>query len=151
MIQTEDRARKIAQRVAINKAIVERSDAYLSRTKTVATEMVEADLNNAQIKGLQTLVYTTDKVSDVVDWIKIRVGRDDKRKPKWTKDNIGAKLLKVLHEDLKQDANTIVDELAENSDLPADAQRQIHLRLIREYLTHAAAHFEYEKALRDKS
>ena len=74
MTQTEDRARKIAQRVNINNAIVTRSDAYLLETEAIAEAMVEANLHNAQIKGLQTLAYTTDKISAVVDWIKIRIG-----------------------------------------------------------------------------
>ena len=146
MTQTEDRARKIAQRVNINNAIVTRSDAYLLATETIAEAMVEANLNNAQIKGLQTLAYTTDKISDVVDWIKIRIGRHPDR---WKQ--VGSKLLRVLHQELKQDAGEIANELAEKSNLPADAQRQIHLRLIREYLTHVSAHFEYIKALRNKS
>ena len=143
MIRTEDRASKIAQRVAINNAIVTRSDAYLLKAETIAAEMVEANLKNAQIKGLQTLAYTTDKVSDVVDWIKIRVGRDERRSG-WAKDSIGPELLRTLYHELREDANKIVEELGEKRGLPEDPQRQIHLRLIREYLTHVSAHFEFK-------
>ena len=98
MTQTENRARKIAQRVNINNAIVTRSDAYLLETETIAESMVEANLKNTQIKGLQTLAYTTDKISDVVDWIKIRVGRDEKRNG-WAKNSIGSELLKILYQE----------------------------------------------------
>ena len=145
MMESEERARKIARRVAINNAIVEKSDAYLSKAEPIAEAMVQARLNNAQIKGLQTLSYTTDKASDVVDWIKIRVGRESK----WTR--IGSRLLGILHQELKQDAGKIVDGLPTQSNLPADMQRQIHLRLIREYLTHVSAHFEYIKSVRTNS
>ena len=143
MMRTEDRTSKIARRVTINNAIVKKSDAYLSKAEPVAEAMVQAKLNNAQIKGLQTLAYTTDKVSDVVDWIKIRVGRESK----WT--IIGPRLLGILHQELKQDASKIVSELGEKSDLPDDVRRQIHLNLIREYLTHVSAHFEYMNSLRN--
>ena len=148
MTQTENRARNIAQRVNINNAIVTRSDAYLLETETIAESMVEANLKNTQIKGLQTLAYTTDKISDVVDWIKIRVGRDEKRNG-WAKNSIGSELLRILYQELREDANKIVEELGETAGLPEEPQRQIHLRLIREYLTHVAAHFEYMKALRN--
>ena len=150
MTQTEDRARKIVQGVNIKNAIVTRSDAYLLETETIAEAMVEANLKNTQIKGLQTLAYTTDKISDVVDWIKIRVGRDEKRNG-WAKNSIGSGLLGILYQELREDANKIVEELGETESLPEGPQRQIHLRLIREYLTHVSAHFEYIKALRIKS
>ena len=145
MMRTEDRASKIARRVAIDNAIVKKSDAYLSKAEPVAEAMVQAGLNNAQIKGLQTHAYTTDKVSDVIDWIKIRVGRE----PKWT--TIGPRLLRILHQELKQDAGKIVREFAEESDPPGDVPRQIHLNLIREYLTHVSAHFEYIKSVGNNS
>ena len=148
MIQTKDRATKIAERVKTTDAIVQKSDAYLSKAETYAERMAQTKLTNAQIKGLQTIAYTTDKVSDVVDWIKIRIGRDDKS-DRWTKDNIGVDLLKILYEELRQDAKKIVEKLQEKSNLPADAERQIHLRLIREYLTHLAAHFALKKALKE--
>ena len=144
MIQTKDRATKIVERVKTTDAIVQKSDAYLSKAETYAERMAQTKLTNAQVKGLQTLAYTTDKVSDIVDWIKIRIGRDDKS-DRWTKDNIGADLLKVLYEELRQDAKEIVEKLQEKSNLPVDAERQIHLRLIREYLKHVSAHFEFKK------
>lgn len=150
MIQTEERARKIARRVAINNAIVEKSDAYLSKAEPIAEAMVQARLNNAQIKGLQTLAYTTDKVSDVVDWIKIRIGRDEKRIG-WSKKAIGPELLKTLYQELEEDAKKIVEELGDTEGLPENPQRQIHLRLIREYLTHISAHFGYIGSVRNNS
>ena len=119
MTQTENRARKIAQRVNINNAIVTRSDAYLLETETIAESMVEANLKNTQIKGLQTLAYTTDKISDVVDWIKIRVGRDEKRNG-WAKNSIGSELLRILYQELREDANKIVEELGETAGLPEE-------------------------------
>ena len=150
MMRTEDRPIKIVRRVAINNAIVEKSDAYLSKAEPVAEAMVQAKLNNAQIKGLQTLAYTTDKVSDVVDWIKIRIGRDERRNG-WAKKAIGPELLRTLYQELGDDAKKIVEELGDKGGLPENPRRQIHLRLIREYLTHVSAHFGYIGSVRNNS
>jgi len=96
---------------------------------------------------LETLTYTTDKVSDVTDWLKLRVGRDEKR-DRWARKGIGRELLATL-ERLRDDAREIADEVKREHPLPdkdIDLERQVHLRLIREYLKHLAAHFEYVKA-----
>jgi hypothetical protein len=83
----------------------------------------------------------------VTDWLKIHVGRDGERKG-WAQEGIGRDLLAVL-EGLRQDAQQVIVEIKETSHSPyedPDLERQIHLRLIREYLKHVTAHFEYTKA-----
>jgi hypothetical protein len=147
-VPVDVRAREIARRVALARAIAEKSDAYTSRAKTQAEILVGIrNLDKTQVRGLETVAYTTDKVSDVTNWLKLRVGRDEKR-DKWAKEGIGRELLKTL-EGLRDDAQHTADHIKQAYPLPdedTDLERQVHLRLIREYLKHLAAHFEYRKA-----
>jgi len=93
-------------------------------------------------------------VSDITDWLKLRVGRDSKREG-WAKEGIGRDLVNEL-EGLRNDAKRIVDELRAGEGtafaypVDPDLERQVHLRLCREFLKHLAAHFEYLKAERER-
>jgi cell division protein FtsB len=146
--KAEIRAKGIARREALKQAIAQKSDAYASQSRTRAETLAQIrGLDKTQVRGLETLAYTTDKVSDVFDWLKVRVGRDEKRS-KWAKEGIGREVLTVL-EGLRDDARSIAAQVKKAYPLPnedPDLERQVHLRLIREYLKHLAAHFEYAKA-----
>lgn len=145
--KAEKRAIEITRRVALEQAIARKSDKYAPEAKGYADRLTQTKLDKTQVRGLETLAYTTDKVSDVTDWLKLRVGRDEKR-DRWAKDGIGRELLTTL-ERLWGDARDIVAEVKSEHPLPdedTDLERQVHLRLIREYLKHLAAHFEYAKA-----
>lgn len=101
----------------------------------------------AQVRGLESLAYGTDKVSDLTDLLKKRIGRDGTGE-RWAKDGVGQSLLNTL-EGLREHANTIAGSLekygpaydAYDKDLP----RQIHLQLCREYLRHLVANFEFQR------
>ncbi len=148
MTQTsEGRARKIARRVALEQAIARRSDKYAYSAKDYAEKLTQTKLKNTQVRGLETLAYATDRVSAVIDWLKVRVGRDDKRN-RWAQDGTGHDLLATL-EGLQRDARDIAVAIRKDYSMPkedSDLERQVHLRLIREYLKHLAAHFEYQKS-----
>ena len=135
------------RRLALDQDIACKSDGYASSAQSYADRLAQTGLDKTQIRGLETLTYTTDKVSDVTDWLKLRVGRDEKR-DRWARKGIGRELLATL-ERLRDDAREIADEVKREHPLPdkdIDLERQVHLRLIREYLKHLAAHFEYVKA-----
>jgi hypothetical protein len=139
------RVQEMARRVALERAIARKSDEYDGRARAHAEKLVQTDLDKTQVRGLETLAYTTDRVSHVFDWLKVRIGRDEKRK-RWAKGGIGNKLLIKL-EELRDDAQDLAIQVRESHPLPEkgnDLERQVHLRLIREYLKHLAAHFEYE-------
>jgi hypothetical protein len=146
--KAEVRAKEIVRREALKRAIAQQSDAYASQSRTQAETLAQIrDLDKTQVRGLETLAYTTDKVSDVFDWLKVRVGRDEKRS-KWAKEGIGHEVLTVL-EGLRDDARSIAAQVEKAYPLPnedPDLERHVHLRLIREYLKHLVAHFEYAKA-----
>ncbi|MBO9339246.1 MAG: hypothetical protein J7464_11110 [Chloroflexus sp.] len=136
---------EVALRVALEHAIARKSDEYDQSARRYAGQLVGTKLDKTQVRGLETLASTTDKVSDITDWLKLRVGRDAGR-DRWAKEGIGRDLVTEL-EGLRNDAKKIVQELSQRD---PDLERQVHLRLCREFLKHLAAHFEYLKAEQER-
>lgn len=139
---------QIALRVALDRAIARASDGYDRRAQEYAGQLTGTKLDKTQIRGLETLASTTDKVSDITDWLKLRVGRDSKREG-WAKEGVGRDLLTTL-EGLRTDAHKIVAKLSKSYTTDPDLERQVHLRLCREFLKHLAAHFEYLKVEQER-
>ncbi len=138
---SEQAVQEVTLRVALERAIARKSDEYDQSARRYADQLVGTKLDKTQVRGLETLASTTDKVSDITDWLKLRVGRDSGRE-RWAKEGIGRDLVNEL-EGLRNDAKKIVQGL---SQVDHDLERQVHLRLCREFLKHLAAHFEYLKA-----
>jgi len=136
---------EVALRVALEHAIARRSDEYDQRVREYADRLTGTKLDKTQVRGLETLASTTDKVSDITDWLKLRVGRDSGRE-RWAKESIGRDLVNEL-EGLRNDAKKIMQGLGQGE---PDLERQVHLRLCREFLKHLAAHFEYLKAEQER-
>jgi hypothetical protein len=136
---------EVALRVALEHAIARKSDEYDQRVREYADRLTGTKLDKTQVRGLETLASTTDKVSDITDWLKLRVGRDSGRE-RWAKESIGRDLVNEL-EGLRNDAKKIMQGLGQGE---PDLERQVHLRLCREFLKHLAAHFEYLKAERER-
>jgi hypothetical protein len=134
----------MALRVALDRDVARTSDRYDKRSQEYASRLTGTKLDKTQVRGLESLACTTDKVSDITDWLKFRVGRDSGR-DRWAKEGIARDLLAEL-EGLRKDAQEIVTALSSTYSLDADQERQVHLRLCREFLKHLAAHFEYLKA-----
>ena len=136
---------EVALRVALEHAIARKSDEYDQRVREYADRLTGTKLDKTQIRGLETLASTTDKVYDITDWLKLRVGRDSGRE-RWAKESIGRDLVNEL-EGLRNDAKKIMQGLGQGE---PDLERQVHLRLCREFLKHLAAHFEYLKAEQER-
>ncbi|MBI3013675.1 MAG: hypothetical protein HYY65_01115 [Candidatus Tectomicrobia bacterium] len=138
--------RKALLRVAVRAAIARASDQQLedARPRILAERLTKTSLRNAQIRSLENLAYTTDKVSDITDFLKKQIGRDA-RSHGWAKESVGREVIAVL-ESLRQKADEIVnDERAHAADLDADLPRRVHLDLCREFVKHLAAEFMYRK------
>lgn len=138
----------VALRVVLDQAIARASDGYDKRAQDYAGRLTGTKLDKTQVRGLETMASTTDRVSDITDWLKLRVGRDSKREG-WAKEGIGRDLVTTLA-DLRNDAKKIVAELSRTSPVDPDLERRVHLRLCREFLRHLAAHFEYLRAERER-
>jgi hypothetical protein len=137
--------------MVLEQAIARKSDEYDRLAQECAARLIATRVDKTQVRGLETLARTTDRVSDITDWLKLRVGRDSRREG-WAKEGIGRDLVTEL-EGLRSDARKIVNELRSKGNAFAsdpDLERQVHLRLCREFIKHLAAHFEYLKAERER-
>ncbi len=123
--------------------IAHESDTMANSARDLAGRMAQVEkLELGQVRNVETLAASTDKVSDILDLLKKLMGRDG-RGERWAQNGVGQTLLNKL-EGLRDDAKKIADQLkfyseAYDDDLP----RRIHLQLCREYLRHVTANFEY--------
>jgi hypothetical protein len=140
----QDTQRDQLRRIATRQHIARLSDRYFDDAQELATLAVSAGLRTAQVRNLETLAYSTDKVSELLDLLKKLIGRSETDK-RWRYQNLGESLLIVLS-GLHDDAIAIGEALGEKfSPLPEDWTRQVHLELCREYLKHLSAHYLYSR------
>ena len=132
------------RRIATRHQIARLSDAFFERTQNLADLAVSAELRTAQVRNLETLAYSTDKVSDLLDLLKKLIGRSNPDQ-RWRYQNLGDRMLDALS-GLRDEARKIVKVIGETyAPLPEDLERQLHLEVCREYLKHFAAHYLYSR------
>lgn len=137
---------KALLRVVLRAAIARASDEQVedARPRILAERLTTTSLKNAQIRSLENLAYTTEKVSDITDFLKKQIGRDA-RSHGWAKEKVGHEVIAAL-ELLRQKAEEIVNEQRKHvADIDADLPRQVHLDLCREFVKHLTAEFMYRK------
>jgi hypothetical protein len=145
--QQQDRERRERfLRQAVRQRVARASEALASDMKAPAESLAKAPkLDKTQVRKLENLAYSTDKVSDITDWLKRQIGRSDHRE-RWRYEHAGVTVLDGLSA-LRRQAENIVKELCSNEKYSAiindDLPRQVHLELCREYVRHLAAEFLY--------
>jgi len=132
----------IAQRLALRREIARESDRLYAQAEPLAQKLLQAygkgEQGPTQIRNLENLAYTTDRLSDVYDLLKRQIGRSAPSQH-WRFEGVGQEVLDALA-GLSEPARLIANRLkAADPDLP----RQVHLMLIREYVKHLAAHYLY--------
>ncbi|MCI0692465.1 hypothetical protein L0337_10740 [candidate division KSB1 bacterium] len=127
-------------------AIAEGSQTEKSQTGSGAAQKLAKDLaintkvDKANIRGLESLAWSTDSVADILDYIRMRVGRDY-RNTGWAQGQIGINLAEQL-EALRNDANEF---FTESNPAQEDDLRRLHLDLCREFIKHLTALYEFYK------
>ncbi len=127
-------------------AIAEGSQTEKSQTGSGAAQKLaeylalNTNVDKANIRGLESLAWSTDSVADILDYIRMRVGRDY-RNNGWAHGLIGKKLAEQL-EALREVANEF---FAANPPEHEDAPRRLHLDLCREFIKHLTALYEFYK------
>ena len=111
-----------------------------------ARELATTKVDKANIHGLETLAWSTESIADILDYIRVRVGRDSNERS-WAKGGVGVRLAKVLERDIRKDAETFYED---KTGYPLDAVRQLHLELCREFISHLRSLYEFYKAQRGK-
>ncbi|NJN68121.1 MAG: hypothetical protein HC884_16120 [Chloroflexaceae bacterium] len=94
----------------------------------------------SQITGLESLANSTQKTSDVFNYIKTRTARQKE----WRKKDFGKDLLLYLETTLATERNNIVANLkAQKIELDAHQQKEVYLLLIRAFVAQLAAQYEF--------
>ncbi|MCK6622772.1 MAG: hypothetical protein HUU32_16920 [Calditrichaceae bacterium] len=105
-----------------------------------AEKLTHTRVDKANVRGLEALAWSTDSVADILDYIHMRVGRDN-RNDGWAQNNIGHDLAKYL-ESLRKEAEEF---FSKNPSDDPDDPRQLHLDLCREFIKHLTALYEFYK------
>jgi hypothetical protein len=108
--------------------------------------------NMAQIRNLENIAYSTEKVSDITDYLKQQIGRS-KPGERWRHQNVGVDILtdlsseeKFVQKQVQRIAKLLSEQYpaATDDDLP----RRLRLAMCREYVRHLTAHYLYSAAER---
>jgi|SRR5579884_435335 len=106
--------------------------------------------HRAQLTSLETIAESTNKISDVFDYIKKQTARNASwREPHRDSPNegFGIRLKKYLETDLKERSNRICQEplrIGDTSDEGKRERRRIHLLLIRQFIRQMVVQYEYK-------
>ncbi len=108
---------------------------FTGTARELAKKMAGTRLKKASVRGLESLAWSTDSVGDILDYIRIRTGRDS-RNQEWGAGNIGAELANLLEELYEEAAKELGDAAPEQV-------QALHLELCREFIKHLVAYFEF--------
>ena len=125
------------------KEISKTVDTYYKSTESFgeSARQVFGSNKKSQIRNLESIAYSTSKLTDIYDFIKNQTGKA-KENREWRKDSFGKDLLNKLI-DLRKDAKAIFNKLDKEDH---DLIRIIHLRLIRNFIKQLSAHYLYALA-----
>lgn len=106
---------------------------------TIAFEALTKD-KRSQITGLESLANSTQKVSDVFNYIKTRTARHTA----WKDQDFGKKLLAYMENTLAKKHELVLTRINERGITPDRYQQQeIHIMLIRAFIAQLAAQYEF--------
>ncbi|RRR68655.1 MAG: hypothetical protein EI684_17335 [Candidatus Viridilinea halotolerans] len=127
---------------------LDHDDVY-ARAQTLGNQAVR--LKPAQISGLESIANGSRKVSDVLNYVKLRTARHKE----WQADQLGANLLHEIEQQLRRQCDGICSELAPQLSQNEERQRayirqDIYMRLIRGFVAQVAAQYAYAKMLQER-
>ncbi len=122
-------------------AIPQKSEPESGVADRFAKELSGTKLKNNSVRGLESLAWSTDSIVDILDYIRIRAGRDRGRH-EWANNGVGVRLADFL-----KGLDTHAEEFYK-TDQPetGDDVRQLHLELCREFIKHLTALYEFHKS-----
>jgi hypothetical protein len=144
-----ERLLQVAMRAKINRVSdsEEMRERVNARAKILAHK--EAGLDNTQIRNLENIAYSTDKISDITDFLKQQIGRS-KSKKRWRYQNVGTEILTDLLDKnrfLPRQIGQIITELTTEHPqaINDEANHRLRLDLYRAYIRHLTAEYLYQK------
>ena len=132
-----------ARNLLIKRLVSLESEAMYKETEEMGM-LAKQNLERAQMKKLQNLAYSSNKVVDIFDYIKNQTGKDN-RQMNWAKASLGEKFLKKLV-GLKSKRDNLVEKLqGQNFEVNDFDRQKIYLELCREFIRHTVAQYLYGK------
>ncbi len=147
---SQEQQRALA-RLAIKRAVARVSDSLFETAQGPVEKLQQAELDTSQIRNLENIAYSTDRLSDIYDFLKKQMGRPGRLGQQWRHQGVGQELLDILT-GLRKRACAIVKGIPQeySQGVDEDTERQVHLMLCREYLKHVAAHYLYTGAVKNE-
>jgi len=144
---TPEQKRALAHLV-IKRAVARVSDSLFEEAQGPAEKLQQAGLDTSQIRNLENVAYSTDRLSDIYDFLKKQMGRPGKLGQQWRHQAVGQELLNTLT-GLHDRARAVLKQVPQgySQAVDTDTGRRVHLMLCREYLKHVAAHYLYMGAV----
>lgn len=118
------------------------ADTFYSKAQELGTLAHQAltSKKKSQMTGLESLANSTQKVSDVFNYIKTRTARQDE----WREKDFGKNLLVYLETTLAKERDKIVANLKEqNIETDEYQQQEIYILLIRAFVAQLTAQYEF--------
>jgi hypothetical protein len=128
--------------IELVRAIALRADALRGKAEELGQQAARAltgEVGKRQIKGLENLASSTQKISDVFDYIK----RQTAKQEAWRNNNFGKTLLDYLENELIPQAQALANQL----NASGSERHRIQLVLVREFVRQLSAHYVFERAL----
>lgn len=133
----KERLEESTYRMQLLKAVKQCRDEMLPRAREMADYAAAAfsDSNKSQLTKLERQAITTMAITDIYDYIKLRVGRSGPGE-KWRQNDFGHRLLKEL-EELEATAQAKAKALTSSGSQGREVsaiKRELHLLLAREFI-----------------
>jgi len=140
------------QQMKILKEIAQKADNddFYNRAKELGDIAYKAfgSGHRSQLTNLENIANSTIKVTDVLDYIKKQVARDEKSQT-WRMNDFGTGLKKYIEQSLRKRREEVCNVLEGVEENSVDGQR-IYLNLIREFVRQLVVHYEYRVTVGDE-
>lgn len=124
------------------RAVAIEADAWLERTEALgglaARALGSGSAGRSQMTGLDAIVSSTQKLSDVLDYIKVRTARQ----PGWRADDFGFQLVSFLTTEVRSRAQ----DIARREKLSDEDRHRVALILAQAAIRQIVAHYEFARA-----
>ncbi|MGA2404102.1 MAG: hypothetical protein ABSG91_20740 [Syntrophobacteraceae bacterium] len=121
----------------LNPAILRKVDNFLedfySESKRAGNDLAAVKMKNAQVRGLETLVASTTRFSEILNYIKNQAGKEKDKEKKWSET------APLLLEQL----NTLEERAKEISKGQPQSLLNVKLRLARGWARQVVAQYVY--------
>jgi hypothetical protein len=111
--------------------------------------------SRAQLTGLETIAESTNKISDIFDYIKKQTARNSSWRQTYKDspdEGFGVRLKKYLDTTLRSRANTMSEKklkIGNESEEDQRERRRIHLLLMRQFIRQMLVEYEFQVNLGD--